>query len=140
MLTVILMKIPACRSVAEIASFFRIPQISWVAIDPNLNDKVTYSTLARTLGPFSKLGEFLVEILAQYNWKRVVVINSNYLMYQDAAKAIIQVFTENGINIAYRSSYERFPPERYITRQMTKTKQEARSMNSADVRFPLRTE
>jgi len=73
------------------ASFYDIPVISWVATDPDFDDKVTYSTLVRTLGPFSKLGVFLLEIFIQYNWRRVVVISSNYLLYFDASKAIRKV-------------------------------------------------
>ncbi|ELT96323.1 hypothetical protein CAPTEDRAFT_189897, partial [Capitella teleta] len=116
----------ACRSVSEIASFFRIPQISWVATDPDLNDKETYSTLARTLGPFSKLGEFLLEVFSQYKWKRVVLLSSNYLLYLDAAKAIRKVFNENNLTIAYESKYDRFPPDNYIIRTLLKTKLEGR--------------
>ena len=82
----------ACRAVAEVASSFNIPLISWVATDPDLNDRDIYTTLSRTLGPFSKMGEFLLEIFLQYNWRRVVIINSNYLLYWDAAKAIKKVF------------------------------------------------
>jgi hypothetical protein len=122
--------------VSEIASFFKIPQISWVATDPDLNDKMTYATLSRTLGPFSKMGEFLLEIMAQYNWRRVVTLSSNYLLYLDASKAIRKVFSENNITIAYQSSYERFPPEGYITRTLLKTREEGRSqslLNSDDL-------
>lgn len=78
----------ACRAVAELASVFEVPMISWVGTDPDFDDKITYSTLARTLGPFSKMGTFLVEIFQFYKWKRVVVISSTYLLYQDAANAI----------------------------------------------------
>ncbi|ELT88558.1 hypothetical protein CAPTEDRAFT_89333, partial [Capitella teleta] len=116
----------ACRSVAEITSFFKIPHISWVASDPDLNDKEIYSTLSRTLGPFSKMGEFILEVMAQYNWKRVVTLSSNYLLYMDASKAIRMVFNDNNITIAYQSSYDRFPPEEYITKALLKTQQEGR--------------
>ena len=118
----------ACRAVAEIASFYDVPLFTWVATDPDFNDKLTYSTLARSLGPFSKMGTFLAEILAQYNWRRVVVISSNYLLYWDASKAIRQVFSESNITISYETTYNRFPPEAYITQSLTKAKLEGRSM------------
>ena len=72
---------PACRAVSEVSSFFNIPLISWVATDPDFDDKIAYSTLSRTLGPFSKLADFLLEVFLQYNWRRVIVISSNYLLY-----------------------------------------------------------
>jgi len=31
---------------------------AWVATDPEFNDKTVYTTLGRTLGPFSKMGAF----------------------------------------------------------------------------------
>ena len=55
----------ACRTVAELASFWNKPIISWVATDPDFVDAVTYSTLARTLGPFNKMGVFLLEVRSQ---------------------------------------------------------------------------
>lgn len=73
------------------ASFFDIPVISWVATDPDFDDKVTFSTLVRTLGPFSKFGSFILEVFLQYGWRRAVVISSNYLLYFDASKAIRKV-------------------------------------------------
>ena len=42
----------ACRPAAEMASYWNKPIISWVATDPDFNDKDTYTTLGRTLGPF----------------------------------------------------------------------------------------
>ena len=64
----------ACRAVSEVSSFFNIPLISWVATDPDFDDKIAYSTLSRTLGPFSKLADFLLEHFLQYNWRRIVVV------------------------------------------------------------------
>jgi hypothetical protein len=63
-----------------------------VASDADLNDRSIFTTLSRTLGPFSKMGDFLLEIFLQYNWRRVVIISSNYLLYWDAARAITKVF------------------------------------------------
>jgi len=83
--------------------------------------------MSRTLGPFSKLATFLLEIFLQYNWRRVVVINSNYLLYWDAGKAIRKVFAENNLTVAYSSDFDRSPPDYYIRSVLTKTKMEGRS-------------
>lgn len=109
------------------ASFFDRPVISWVATDPDFDDKLNYSTLSRTLGPFSKLATFLLEIFSQYNWRRVVVISSNYLLYLDAGKAIRKIFAENNITVAYSSDYDRFPADSYIRNVLLKTQFEGRS-------------
>ena len=58
----VLFRFTAAKLVAEFASYFNIPMISWVATDPDLGDKMKYSTLGRTLGPFDKMAEFLLTI------------------------------------------------------------------------------
>ena len=65
--------------------------ITWVATDPEFNDKTVYTTLGRTLGPFNKMGTFLLDVFAQYNWRKVVVISSNFFLWLDAGKAIRKV-------------------------------------------------
>jgi len=81
----------ACRPAAELASFWNKPLITWVATDSQFNDKTVYTTLGRTLGPFNKMGIFLLEIFAQYNWRKVVVISSNFFLWLDAGRNIRKV-------------------------------------------------
>ena len=100
---------------------------SWVATDPDFDDKVAYSTLSRTLGPFSKLAVFLLEVFQQYNWKRVIVISSNYLLYWDAGKAVRKTFSESNITVAYTSDFNRFPSDTYIRNTLYRTSLEGRS-------------
>ena len=111
----------------ELASFWNKPIISWVGTDPDFNDKTVFTTLGRTLGPLSKIGTFLVDIFEQYNWKRVVLISSNFLLWLDAAKAIRLVFKNANITIAYESTFTRFPSLRYMRNVLMKTKEEGRS-------------
>jgi len=113
--------------VSEVSSFFDRALISWVATDPDFDDKVAYSTLSRTLGPFSKLAVFLLEVFQQYNWKRAVVISSNYLLYWDAGKAIRKIFSESNVTVAYSSDFNRFPSDTYIQNTLYKVSMEGRS-------------
>lgn len=73
------------------ASYWNKPIISWVAASSDFNEKTIYTTLSRTLGPFSKMGKFLVEVFRYYKWNRVGVISSDYFIWRDAATAIRQV-------------------------------------------------
>jgi len=41
----------------------------------------------------NKMGTFLVEVLKQYNWHKVVVISSTYFVWQEAGTAIRKVHT-----------------------------------------------
>ncbi len=119
--------ISAAKPVAELASFWDKAIISWVATDPMFNDKSIYTTFGRTLGPFSKMGSFLVEIFKQYNWRRVAVIASNYLLWYDAAKAIRLSFKENNITITYQAEYDRYPTTEFFRNTMDKVQENARS-------------
>jgi len=117
----------ACQAVSEMASFFNRPLFSWVATDPDFDDKVTHSTLTRTLGPFRKLALYLPQILQQYNWKRVVVISSNYLHYGDVGRAIRRVLAETNFTVAHASDYYRPLLDSYIRNTLYKTSIEGRS-------------
>ncbi|ELU09191.1 hypothetical protein CAPTEDRAFT_202805 [Capitella teleta] len=121
----------ACRPAAELASYWNKPIISWVATDPDFNDRKTFSTLGRILGPFSKMGSFMLEVFKQYNWKRVVVISSNYFVWSDAGRAIRMVFEQNNVTIAYSSDFDRLPPTSYITRVLLKAKEEGRRLSGS---------
>ena len=104
-----------------------IPIISWVATAPDLNDRDEYTTLSRTLGPFSKMGSFLVEVMKLYNWRRVVIISSNYLQYKDATAAITGVFLDNNITIAYQWTYDGVPRNKVVGRMLKEAKAVGRS-------------
>ncbi len=90
---------------AELSSVLDIPIISWVAADADFNDKTVYTTLMRTLGPFNKMGYFLVKIFRQFGWSRVVVISSEEFLWMDAGKAVRDAFEEHDITIAYEPTY-----------------------------------
>lgn len=69
--------------------------LTWVATNPEFNDKKVYTTLGRTLGPFNKMGTFLVEVFQQYNWRKVVFLSSNFFVWLEASVAIRQVCDVN---------------------------------------------
>ncbi len=119
--------ISAAKPVAQLASFWNKPIISWVASDPIFNDKSIYTTFGRTLGPFSKMGTFLVDVFKQYNWRTVAVIASNYLLWYDAAKAIRLAFNENNITITIQAEYDRFPTTEFFRNTLDKIQEKARS-------------
>ncbi|XP_077978153.1 atrial natriuretic peptide receptor 1-like [Glandiceps talaboti] len=116
----------ACFVAGQLASFWNIPMISWVATDIDFNDKMTYSTLGRTLGPFSKLGLFLLNIMEGYQWNRVVVISSTFLLFGDASKAIVKTFNANNVTVAYYAEYKNNPTVNRIRTILEKTKSEGR--------------
>ena len=69
----------------------------------------------------------MLDMMKNYNWNRAVVLSSNFLLWQDAGKAVRKVFDENNVTMAYSSEYERYPPDAYVRRVLKKAKEEARS-------------
>lgn len=74
------------------ASYWNLPIISWVATDPMFNDKITFNTMGRSLGAFDKMGMFLMDIFDYYGWKRVSIISSSFLIWNDGATAVALAF------------------------------------------------
>lgn len=56
--------------VGYLTAFWNLPHITWVATDPTLADKSVFNTLIRTMGPFNKVGMFLVQFFRIFKWKR----------------------------------------------------------------------
>ena len=44
--------VSAAKPVGQLAAWWNLPMVSWVATDIDFNDKNIYATMARTLGPF----------------------------------------------------------------------------------------
>nr|XP_006814370.1 PREDICTED: atrial natriuretic peptide receptor 1-like [Saccoglossus kowalevskii] len=116
----------ACMISGQLAAFWNIPIISWVATSPAFNDKNIYSTLGRSLGPFTKLGVFLMEIMASYNWNRAVIVYSTFLLYGDAGKAIEKTFNDNNVTLPYVAVYNNNPTRKKIQSILNKIKKEGR--------------
>jgi hypothetical protein len=62
-----------------------------MATDPDLGDKAIHTTFARTLGPLSKMADFLGNVLVYYRWRRVVTVTMTRFIWTDAARAMKQV-------------------------------------------------
>nr|XP_002733063.1 PREDICTED: atrial natriuretic peptide receptor 1-like [Saccoglossus kowalevskii] len=116
----------ACMISGQLAAFWNIPIISWVATSPDFDDKNIYSTLGRSLGPFTKLGMFLMEIMASYNWNRAVIVYSTFLLYGDAGKAIEKTFNDNNVTLSYVAIYNSNPTRKKIQSILRKIKREGR--------------
>ena len=56
----------------------------------------------------------------------MAVLASNYLLWQDASKAISKVLDDNNITTAYKAEYDRYPPDRFVMKVMQRAKEEAR--------------
>ncbi|CAH1257859.1 NPR1 [Branchiostoma lanceolatum] len=67
----------ACVASALLAGYWKIPAITWAAIDPRMDDKVLFNTLTRLLLPFNSLGKVVAKMFAEWGWTRAVIFSSN---------------------------------------------------------------
>ena len=81
----------AVHPVAELAAFWNKPIVSWMASDPMFDDKSSFSTLGRTLGGATKLGNFLVQVFAWFNWHRIVVVFSTHPSWKTTGTTVLKV-------------------------------------------------
>ena len=56
----------AAINAGKIISFWNLPHLSYSSPDPELADKVMYTTLVRMISPFNRLGSAMVDIFAHY--------------------------------------------------------------------------
>ncbi|KAK3769309.1 hypothetical protein RRG08_011981 [Elysia crispata] len=63
-------------SMADLASYLDIPIFSWVSNMPELDDKVTKSTLVRAVAPISSLSDILLFFCAKMNWYKLAMIST----------------------------------------------------------------
>lgn len=64
------------KVVGHLASYWNIPIITWVSLDPFLSDSKLYPTLSRTMGSYNKLGLALVTVFRYIGWRQVSIQNS----------------------------------------------------------------
>ena len=82
----------ACLPVAQMAAVWDKPLVTWLARSNQLDDKMAYPTLARTMASFSKMGVFMADVFHQCGWKRVGLLTSQLEVSMTACKRLAFVF------------------------------------------------
>ncbi|XP_014680359.1 PREDICTED: atrial natriuretic peptide receptor 3-like, partial [Priapulus caudatus] len=92
------------RPVGYLCSYWNIPLISWVSSDPYLSGDNSFSTLARTLGPYSKLGSCFVKLFEHWRWTEAILVTRLDTSCRYVQKSIIDSFRGAGITLADQMS------------------------------------
>ena len=101
---------PACDLVCEpsgmLAANWQIPLISWGCSSSHLSNKDDFPTLARTLGPYTKMAKMFVKMLEYWKWSRVSILASTENVWQLTSHQIKLELEEAGKNVAYFHSFD----------------------------------
>ncbi|GAB1601125.1 atrial natriuretic peptide receptor 1-like [Argonauta hians] len=85
--------------VGYLTAFWNLPHITWVATDPTLADKSVFNTLIRTMGPFNKVGMFLVQFFRIFKWKRAGMYSGTSGFCSFAGGGVRKQFEENNLTV-----------------------------------------
>ncbi|OWF50691.1 Atrial natriuretic peptide receptor 3 [Mizuhopecten yessoensis] len=78
----------AMKGVAQLASHWNIPVFGWVSNDVEFQNRTTYSTLIRLLGPLNRLPITMKYVSTVFKWKRFAMIHDDRDPYKAVAEAI----------------------------------------------------
>ncbi|XP_077987402.1 atrial natriuretic peptide receptor 1-like [Glandiceps talaboti] len=92
---------PVCRLTARLAVYYNIPTFSGICSSNEMLNKNEFTTLVRTFGPQFKLGAFFKSICDTFNWKRISIINDEFLIWQVPTGGIKLAAKEANFTIAY---------------------------------------
>lgn len=90
-----------CEPAAILAASWNLPMISWGCESSKLSEKSIYSTFARTVGSFSKMGGLFMSVLGYFKWKSIGIIASTESIWQLAMTGLMKVFLQHDIDIRY---------------------------------------
>ncbi|XP_077987526.1 atrial natriuretic peptide receptor 1-like [Glandiceps talaboti] len=89
----------ACIIAARLAAYYNKPIFTGLCSSHELDNKNVFNTLIRTYGPQTKLGGFFSTICKAFKWKRISLIDTNFL-FDVVANGIKTSALENNITVA----------------------------------------
>ncbi|XP_074640309.1 atrial natriuretic peptide receptor 3-like [Tubulanus polymorphus] len=88
------------RPALYLAAYLNYPHWSWTATHSELSDKKKFSTFARTLGSFSKLGSMFDILFTHYKWRRFAMFFKTTGWCEFGRKAIDEYMSLNNFDVA----------------------------------------
>lgn len=88
-----------CEPVGLLAGYWNIPILSYGCSSSKLSNKNDYPTLARTVGPYTKLGPMFIGLSRYFNWRRIAIIASSENVWQLTAFELKVELEKDGVFI-----------------------------------------
>ncbi|XP_057310998.1 atrial natriuretic peptide receptor 1-like isoform X2 [Hydractinia symbiolongicarpus] len=100
-----------CKVMARIAGASNIPMISHMCLDPELSEKETYPTFARTEPSGRQLTPAIQELLRYFKWNKFAVVVENSTLYQLVHKNIKEKFASQILATKYITASSQYKYE-----------------------------
>lgn len=94
-----------CRSVADLASFWYLPTVSWFCAENDRGGESHNWYLARTFAPFTHLGEIAVTTMRHYDWNVASVITPGDSTWETLAHSIEDRLLHAGVDVSQYVKY-----------------------------------
>jgi len=91
--------------VAQIATFYGLPMISWAAASPLLSDKDNFPFFARTVGPYTVFNKNMPAILKLFGWKHVAILSSNDDLFSPTAEDLLRTLQGKNVDVVFYQSF-----------------------------------
>ena len=92
--------------ISEFAEEIQIPVISYAATDPDLSNKLAYSTFYRTVPSDNSAALALIRLFDRFNWSSCIVIYQNDAFGSNGAKIINEAFNEHNLIVRATLFYD----------------------------------
>ena len=83
--------------VASLGRLFQVPQVSFAATTPILNNRETYSYFYRTVPPDNLQAQAMIDIVLYFNWTQISIIFTGDSYGQPGARALRMLAETNNI-------------------------------------------
>ncbi|XP_066277592.1 atrial natriuretic peptide receptor 1-like [Branchiostoma lanceolatum] len=104
-----------------------MPTISWLPVDPQLENKALLKTLARTFVPANKFGAAVVELLKLWSWKRIGIFSDSGFLCKSSTESLKQYLAANNVTLAGEYAYDiKYLDPHLISEKLIILKQNAR--------------
>ncbi|XP_035674523.1 atrial natriuretic peptide receptor 1-like [Branchiostoma floridae] len=128
----------ACIQSSQLAAYWNMPTISWLPVDPQLENKALLKTLARTFVPSNKFGVAVVELLKLWSWKRIGIFSDSGFLCKSSTESVKQYLAAANITLAGEYSYDiKYLDPQLISEKLRILKQNARIIYMCHPSIPV---
>jgi len=97
-----------CRSGSFLLDNWNIPMVSYGCAAGFLSKTSIYPNFARTVGVYSKSGHIFVNLMKQFNWKRIAILTSESGLWADIMNGVrAKVGSEEGLQVSYYQNFNK---------------------------------
>lgn len=120
-------------AVAMLTSYHNIPTVGYLSASDDLNNKTKYTTLSRVSSGFGPMGEAIMVLLKEYNWKKVAIVRSAMVQCTSGLSGFYNLLGEGWLKKLQGEFFADTPAE--IEQALEQVKKLARSKQQLNLKW-----